>query len=162
MESVSLVHVRARSWPRTPRAESSKQAPSLRQPLRTHTRAPAPRPLVPLRPREPCRDVWVWTVDSSRLSGAQGSQGLRPLRLAMAFTGQPLPETSISYSLAQIPLHHYLGFAEHLLCAGVALGMGSATENSSSKTLTSQEGPHTGLGARHSAETHPEPLSPCT
>ena len=45
----------------------------------------------------------------------------------MAFTGQPLPETSISYSLTQIPLNHRLGFAEHLLCAGVALGTGSAT-----------------------------------
>lgn len=80
----------------------------------------------------------------------------------MTFNGQPLPETSISYSLAQIPLHHHLGFAEHLLCAGVALGTGSATENSFSKALISQEGPHIGPKARHSAETHPEPLSPCT
>ena len=54
----------------------------------------------------------------------------------MTFTGQPLPETSISYSLAQIPLNHHLGFAEHLLCAGVTLGTGSATENSSSKALS--------------------------
>lgn len=55
--SVSFVYVWARGWPRTPRVMSSKQAPSLRQPQRIHTRAPAPQPLVPLRPLEPCQDV---------------------------------------------------------------------------------------------------------